>query len=282
MARRRSPMRERLDELRAMPWQVKGEDYFVGRRADEAEILADMPGQDEYERRQRLEMQSPRNYLFDTLFCAPLLTREQEFHLFRQMNYHKWQFAQVRTQKATAKAVAECEYRLKLVQGLRNRIACANLRLVWNIVRKKNLDPDTSSELVSEGNLAVLRAIDFFDFTLGNKFSTYASWALFRHIPDVLERMRKHHVRRVDAQQPVLNEHPARPDRECYAEEAGAVIRSMSPFHGRVMELIYGLRDGQPKTLQQVGQLLGVSKERVRQYRLKAISEARRSAKLVV
>jgi len=68
------------------------------------------------------------------------------------------------------------------LQQLRHQLLESNLRLVVNIARRYQACPLPISDLVQEGNIGLLRALERFDFKLGNKFSTYASWWIRRNI----------------------------------------------------------------------------------------------------
>ena len=75
----------------------------------------------------------------------------------------------------------EIEELYEEIVATKNQIARANLRLVVSIA-KRHVTPDQNFfELVSDGNVSLLRAIEKFDFARGNKFSTYASWAIMKN-----------------------------------------------------------------------------------------------------
>jgi RNA polymerase primary sigma factor/RNA polymerase sigma factor len=119
-----------------------------------------------------------------SLYEMPLLTREQEAHLFRKYNYLKYRASKLREQLDPAQPKStlmdEIESLHQQAVATKNEIARANLRLVVSIA-KRHVTPDQNFfELVSDGNMSLLRAIEKFDFARGNKFSTYASWAIRR------------------------------------------------------------------------------------------------------
>jgi RNA polymerase primary sigma factor len=107
----------------------------------------------------------------------PLLTREQEAHLFRKMNFLKHQAARLRSAINPAQAKAVDLDLVEALQGealaVKNQIILANLRLVVSLVKKLRRLNQDSDELVSDGYVALFRAIENFDFSLGYKFSTY-------------------------------------------------------------------------------------------------------------
>ena len=63
----------------------------------------------------------------------------------------------------------------------KNQIIRANLRLVVSIAKRYVGPTQDFFELVSDGNISLLRAVDKFDFSRGNKFSTYATWAIMKN-----------------------------------------------------------------------------------------------------
>ena len=86
------------------------------------------------------------------------------------------------------------------ISDAKNRIVQANLRLVVSVARK-HLRPGLSlMELISDGNLTLIRAVDSFDIHKGNRFSTYATFALMkgfaRSVPEMLSRAPRSRSRR--------------------------------------------------------------------------------------
>ena len=77
---------------------------------------------------------------------------------------------------------------------VKNQIVRANLRLVVSIAKRHVGPTDNFFELVSDGNMSLIRAAEKFDYARGNKFSTYASWAIMKNfartIPDELQAAR--------------------------------------------------------------------------------------------
>ncbi len=119
-----------------------------------------------------------------SLYRTPLLTREAEFHLFRQMHFYRFRACRVQqTLRGSSPRPADLvllETLLAEARRIRNAIVQANLRLVVSIA-KTMVDAGSSlDELISEGNVPLLRAVEIFDYTRGLRFSTYATWAI-RH-----------------------------------------------------------------------------------------------------
>ncbi len=118
------------------------------------------------------------------LYRTPLLTPGRERALFLAFNFHKYQFAAARRRLeprfARARDLAELELLWGRAVAVKNRIVQANLRLVVSVARK-HLRPGLNlMELVSDGNLVLMRAAEGFDVHRGNRFSTYATLALMK------------------------------------------------------------------------------------------------------
>ncbi|MDX1964340.1 MAG: sigma factor, partial [Pirellulales bacterium] len=114
-----------------------------------------------------------------SLYETPLLTREQEAYLFRRFNYLKYRAAKLRADldPATAKSgvMDEIERLYDLAVAVKNQIVRSNLRLVVSIAKRHVGPSDNFFELVSDGNISLIRAVEKFDYSRGFKFSTYAS-----------------------------------------------------------------------------------------------------------
>ena len=67
------------------------------------------------------------------------------------------------------------------IVATRNRIICANLRLAFSIAKRHAGPARSFSELVSDGNVSLMRAVEHFDYSLGNRFSTFATWAILKN-----------------------------------------------------------------------------------------------------
>ena len=121
----------------------------------------------------------------ESLYQLPLLTREEEGYYFRKMNYLKFKAEELRKtlnpQRPKAAVMREVERLLEESLAVKNFLIRSNLRLVVSIA-KKHMRPNANFfEMVSDGNMSLLRAIEKFDFSRGNKFSTYASWAIMKN-----------------------------------------------------------------------------------------------------
>ena len=223
-------------------------------------------------------------YLAD-LYRFPLLSKHNERYLFCRMNYEKFQADRLRHKLKPArpdgKLLDQIERFLEAALQLRNRIAQSNLRLVVSIAKKYVEPADTLEELVSEGNLALLNAVDAFDFARGFRFSTYASHA----IRNRLSRRRCCQQKRVRpvalAEQFALDAIPDNSADQHSSEElfqrrraiVSALLGSLAERDRFIISRRFGL-DGHagPHTFSQIGCDLGLSKERVRQLAVRAIA----------
>ena len=146
------------------------------------------------------ESRIPRDlppYLAD-LYRTPLLTPARERALFLKYNFQKYQFVAARRklepQFARLRDIEQLESHLRTAGQTKNQILQANLRLVVSVARK-HLRPGISlMELISDGNMTLMRAVEGFDIHRGNRFSTYATLALMkgfaRSVPQMLAARR--------------------------------------------------------------------------------------------
>ncbi|MCA9083781.1 MAG: RNA polymerase subunit sigma-70 [Planctomycetaceae bacterium] len=172
----------RVQRVRSMAIDFMYNEEFDSEAA-EAVICGEPP---EYDR-EKTSVRVPSNlpaYLAE-LYKVPLLNREQEQYYFRKMNFLKYRAATLQGnlggRRGDMVAVKQIEELLDKANDVKNLLTRSNLRLVVSIA-KRHLKPGVNFfELVSDGNMSLIRAIEKFDYSRGNKFSTYASWAIMKN-----------------------------------------------------------------------------------------------------
>jgi RNA polymerase sigma factor (sigma-70 family) len=265
-----------------------GFEDWAGNQRLEAAVLGPMPETPEGNG----ESQAPSGvppYLA-SLYDTPLLTREQETHLFRKLNYLKYKANLLRQALATTNSATTVEIELEGLLGeivaTKNQIICANLRLVVSIAKRQFGTVQNFFELISDGNLALLRAVEGFDFSLGNRFSTYATYVIVRNyarsIPEDLRwrsRYRTDHAGLfatiVDGRSDAQEMEAAQGRREILVD---GILRRLNAREREIISCRFGLSRSQERlTLKQIGNRFGITKERVRQLECRALEKLRKA-----
>jgi RNA polymerase sigma factor (sigma-70 family) len=276
--------------------KVKFIDDPLYHEADADEAVAAIVSQDDVMgstgRRESEESRVPRDlppYL-QALYRTPLLSPPRERSLFLAFNYHKYRFVTARRKLepdfARARDLAEMEGHLRRATELKNQIVQANLRLVVSVARKHLRTGLSLMELVSDGNITLMRAVESFDVHKGNRFSTYATLALMKGFARSVPQMMA--ARATGAPDDLLAEIPDRrlsaaTERLLEREEARELLGRLDDRERSVLLAHFGLNDGRlddgpapaPATYEQVGRRLGMSKERVRQIEQNALAKLR-------
>ncbi len=223
-----------------------------------------------------------------SLYDVPLLTPENERDLFRLYNYIKHKADKLRkqidTNRIRTSQLKRIETLLLQANAVKNRIIRANLRLVVSIAKKHVSGPQTLFELISDGNLSLMKAVEKFDYFRGYRFSTYASWAIIRNfarsVPKEryqLDRFATGHDEVLDIAASLRSYDPNELNLPELRESIDAVFTHLTPRERTILTDHYGLDEHrQAKTLNQLSRSLGVSKERVRQIEIQALKKLRK------
>ena len=305
------------------------DDADVGAEDDAADFADDLEDKDETDADVDIDLSVPEGVALDDpvrmylkeIGRVPLLTAEEEVDLARRMEAGD--------------------------ESARHRLEEANLRLVVSIAKRYVGRGMMFLDLIQEGNLGLLKAVEKFDYSKGDKFSTYATWwirqAITRAIADQARTIRipVHMVETINkyirvsrqllqelgrdptpeeiahrmglsvarvreimkiSQEPVSLETPigeeedthlsdfiedeAAPDPADAAsmlllkEQISEVLTTLAPREAEVLRLRFGLVDGRSRTLEEVGQNFGVTRERIRQIEAKALRKLRHPVRL--
>lgn len=279
----------RLEQVAELPLDhIYNEDFEDVSR--EEEYLGPIPDPATAPRKIRVPTGLP-SYLA-ALYDVPLLTREQEYHLFRKMNYLKHRASRLRdslddTQGTKTAIMDQIDQLYEAAVRVKNKIVQSNLRLVVSIAKRHVASTDDFFALVSDGNMSLIRAVEKFDYSRGNKFSTYASWAIMKNFARTIPSEFKHRDRfRTTTEELFLARQDDRLDpyieetvQRTRQRELSKILNRLDEREQKIITARFGLgRGSEPLTLKEVGEEMGVTKERIRQLEARALSKLREAA----
>lgn len=219
------------------------------------------------------------------LYRTRLLTREEEKQLFRRLAEGTSELNR-RSQDFDGDD-ARLERLQREQAEIRNRIAEANLRLVVAIAKRfVGVGQPEFYELVAEGNVILLKAIDQFDVDYGTRFSTYVTTAIRRHLMrlcTVEQRRRQRFASNGDSMELSVEERTPQPSEFLYDpqldQKVRRLLRGLDDRERLVVQARFGFDDRKRRSsYRELGEQLGVSKERVRQLHERAMQKMRVAA----
>ena len=293
--RTRSSMYRVVNEVRAEQLVRQPIDYIHSAEFDDAAledtILGPMPDEEEFFAKAET-MKAPKDVepQMAYLYGKPLLTREQEAHVFRKMNFLKHQANRLSQQldpvRARVGELRRIDALMKQSKRHRDLLIECNQRLVHSLATRHMQIGQNLDELKSDANISIMRAVEKFDYSRGNKFSTYATWAIMknfaRSIPDENTRRGRYMTGtdeifagkadvRTDEQEVVALADAAR-------ARVNRLLDVLDPRTREVIRMRTGLSGGEEMTLEQIGQHFGITKERVRQINVRGMKQLREHA----
>jgi RNA polymerase primary sigma factor len=293
--RTRSSLYRVVNEVRADRLVREPIDYIHNAEfedsAREREILGPMPLEEEFFGKVQ-SMRPPKDvdpqmaYLYE----KPLLNREQEAHVFRKMNFLKHKLNRLQDKldptRARVQDLQQLDDLAVQIKQCRDLLIECNQRLVHSLATKHLQPGQNLDELKSDANLSLMRAVEKFDYGRGNKFSTYATWAVMknfaRSIPDEIVRRSRYMTGTDDVFEARADVRTDEQEVLAAADQArDRVNRLLDTLDARTREVIRmrtGLAGGEEMTLEQIGQHFGITKERVRQINVRGMKQLREKA----
>ena len=224
---------------------------------------------------------------------AKLLTAHEEHLVFSRMNYLKFRANQLRQELSLESpdcwTVRRIEALLKAADWYRDRMVKSNMRLVISIVKKFVNIQNSFDDLLSDGIVALLRAVDKFDVGLGFRFSTYATQVVRRNsYRRVMDKQKERQRVTLSVHEPgidISDEHRSPSMSEERWQDLRGRLTTMLDRLDRREKLIIRARFSlgghrRIQTLQRLADKLGVSKERVRQLEKRALDKLRDMAEV--
>lgn len=230
----------------------------------------------------------------DVIGRAP--SSEQEREMFLRFNYCRYRVMRVlrdnRGKQLGEDATTELLRWELLTRQMRSEIVRINVPLVLAMTKRTKIANVDPADMVSEGNLALLRSVDKFDCTRGFKFSTYACRAILKAFSRVASRTARYRGYFPTEFDPTLEKSDFADqvrksiESDCVSELKsilGGNLAKLNEIEQQVIKARFAIdeepvdvsEDARAKTLEQVGEMIGVTKERVRQIQNKALSKLR-------
>ncbi len=219
---------------------------------------------------------------------------DPETRMFLRLNYCRKRVVQLlRARGVTRLTAADLQELLhweRAALEARNEIVRMNMPLVLAMAKRTRIVGLDVTDLISEGNLALLRAVFKFDVARGYKFSTYACRAILKSFSRIATRSARHRGHCPTEFDPTMERGEAERERrisletDCLGELRSIMERNaaqLTDVEQAVIRARFALDDTAPalerraKTLEQVGEMIGVTKERVRQIQNKALLKLR-------
>ena len=210
------------------------------------------------------------------------LTPDAEQAFFRRYNFLKSQLAQARDELAPSDLVPAAVQRIvglhHAAVAVRNCLVVANLRLVVHLASRHVALGRPLDDLVSDGTVSLMQAIERFDYTRGVRFSTYASWAIRKNFAKTIpHEIHVRHAAMTGAQE-LIDETAGKPAVSPEGRELRGVLRStvasllleLGPREREVVVARFGL-GREAETLEQIGKRFDITRERVRQIEARAL-----------
>jgi RNA polymerase sigma factor (sigma-70 family) len=216
-----------------------------------------------------------------------VLSVEEESVLFLRYDYARHKLDSIeeeKKQRSTRKLRREAAKWRTRVRQIRSDLVSANMPLVVEMAKRSKVPNVEFADMISEGSMALLRAIDKFDLSRGFKFSTYACRAIQHGFNRMATRTGKYRDRYVIGLNPYLEEND-RDDQVSEIRQLRAVDElqdilernraDLTDTEKLVISERFGLQTGTPKTLAEVGKMIDRSIERARQAQLSALKKLR-------
>lgn len=219
---------------------------------------------------------------------APLLTGDEEKTFFRRMNFALYRADKLRSKlplrRPNSEKMDEVEALLDEATAIKNRIVAANIRLVISIVKQLTSTPTAFEDMLSDGLLAMMRAVEKFNFDLGFRFSTYATMVIRRQLYRSMKNDHRDRTRFPNGESSLLSEHAQQEiePRIGYNswlqlnDALEGMIEKLDDRERLIIRARFGFdTDGKKQTLQSLAKEFGVCKERVRQLEKRAMTKLR-------